>query len=31
VYPFLVSLVVVTILLFIFPGMATLLPNLFMK
>jgi C4-dicarboxylate transporter, DctM subunit len=31
VYPFLVSLVVVTILLFIFPGMATFLPNLFMK
>ena len=28
VYPFLISLVVVTILLFIFPGMATLLPNL---
>jgi tripartite ATP-independent transporter DctM subunit len=31
VYPFLVSLIVVTILLFIFPGMATLLPNLLMK
>jgi TRAP-type C4-dicarboxylate transport system permease large subunit len=31
VYPFLVSLIVVTILLFIFPGMATILPNLFMK
>jgi C4-dicarboxylate transporter DctM subunit len=31
VYPFLASLIVVTILLFIFPGMATLLPNLLMK
>jgi C4-dicarboxylate transporter, DctM subunit len=31
VYPFLISIIVVTILLFIFPGMATLLPNLFMK
>jgi len=31
VYPFLVSLIVVTVLLFAFPGMATLLPNLFMK
>jgi C4-dicarboxylate transporter DctM subunit len=31
VYPFLISLVVVTILLFIFPGMATFLPNLLIK
>jgi tripartite ATP-independent transporter DctM subunit len=31
VYPFLISLVTVTILLFLFPGMATLVPNLFMK
>jgi C4-dicarboxylate transporter DctM subunit len=31
VYPFLISIIVVTILLFIFPGMATFLPNLFMK
>jgi tripartite ATP-independent transporter DctM subunit len=31
VYPFLVSLILVTILLFVFPGMATLLPNLLMK
>jgi C4-dicarboxylate transporter DctM subunit len=30
-YPFLISLVVVTILLFLFPGMATLLPNLLIK
>jgi tripartite ATP-independent transporter DctM subunit len=31
VYPFLISLVTVTILLFLFPGMATFVPNLFMK
>ena len=31
VYPFLASIIVVTILLFLFPGMATFLPNLFMK
>jgi tripartite ATP-independent transporter DctM subunit len=31
VYPFLLSLVTVTILLFLFPGMATFVPNLFMK
>lgn len=31
VYPFLVSIIFVTVLLFVFPGMATFLPNLFMK
>jgi C4-dicarboxylate transporter DctM subunit len=31
VYPFLASLITVTILLFFFPGMATFLPNLLMK
>ena len=31
VYPFLISLITVTILLFLFPGMATLVPNYFMK
>jgi tripartite ATP-independent transporter DctM subunit len=31
VYPFLIALVVCAVLLFIFPGMATFLPNLFMK
>ena len=31
VYPFLISLITVTILLFLFPGMATFVPNYFMK
>jgi C4-dicarboxylate transporter, DctM subunit len=31
VYPFLASLIAVTILLFLFPGMATFLPNYFLK
>ncbi len=31
VYPFLISLITVTVLLFLLPGMATFLPNLFMK
>ena len=31
VYPFLISLVAVTVLLFLFPGMATFMPNLFIK